>query len=191
MKKYLFSVLFLSCCMATSLLAAELETIENATLIEAGLNDGDSFKAQANGKELHLRLYYVDCLETTAGSKADKNRALNNNIISASKTPLPWCASANRPPSTSNGSCPGHSPFIPVMPRHQDVRPRVATMPLSKPMTAVTSGTSWSSRAWPGYTAKPTRPLTARQARFVSKELQGVLAFAIVEAQWNMEGNQT
>ena len=75
MKKYLFSVLFLSCCMATSLLAAELETIENATLIEAGLNDGDSFKVQADGKELHLRLYYVDCLETTL-SKADKNRIL-------------------------------------------------------------------------------------------------------------------
>ena len=66
MKKYLFSVLFLSCCLATALPAAELETIENATLIEAGLNDGDSFKVKAAGKELHLRLYYVDCLETTA-----------------------------------------------------------------------------------------------------------------------------
>ena len=75
MKKYLFSVLFLSCCMATSLLAAELETIENATLIEAGLNDGDSFKVQAAGKELHLRLYYVDCLET-ALSKAGMDRIL-------------------------------------------------------------------------------------------------------------------
>ena len=75
MKKCLFSVLFLSCCLATALPAAELETIENATLIEAGLNDGDSFKVKADGKELHLRLYYVDCLETTL-SKADKNRIL-------------------------------------------------------------------------------------------------------------------
>ena len=74
MKKYLFSVLFLSCCMATSLLAAELETIENATLIEADLNDGDSFKVKAAGKELHLRLYYVDCLETTAGTDAELER---------------------------------------------------------------------------------------------------------------------
>ena len=74
MKKYLFSVLFLSCCMATSLLAAELETIENATLIEAGLNDGDSFKVKADDKELHLRLYYVDCLETTAGTDAELER---------------------------------------------------------------------------------------------------------------------
>ena len=74
MKKCLFSVLFLSCCMATPLPAAELETIENASLVEADLNDGDSFKVKADGKELHLRLYYVDCLETTAGTDAELER---------------------------------------------------------------------------------------------------------------------
>ena len=73
-KKYLFSVLVLSCCLATALQAAELETIENATLIEAGLNDGDSFKVKADGKVLHLRLYYVDCLETAAGTDAELER---------------------------------------------------------------------------------------------------------------------
>ena len=75
MKRYLFSILFLSCCLATALPAAELETIENATLIDAGLNDGDSFKVKADGKVLHLRLYYVDCPETTA-SKATRDRIL-------------------------------------------------------------------------------------------------------------------
>ena len=74
MKRYLFSVLFLSCCLATALSAAELETIENVTLIKAGLNDGDSFKVKAASKELHLRLYYVDCLETAAGSDAELER---------------------------------------------------------------------------------------------------------------------
>ena len=74
MKTCLFSALFLSCFVATALSAAELETIENATLIEAGLNDGDSFKVKADGKELHLRLYYVDCLETTAGTDAELER---------------------------------------------------------------------------------------------------------------------
>ena len=54
--------------------AAELETIENASLVEADLNDGDSFKVKADGKELHLRLYYVDCLETTAGTDAELER---------------------------------------------------------------------------------------------------------------------
>lgn len=63
-KNCLFFVLFLSCWMATALWAAELETIGNATLVEASLNDGDSFRVKANGKVLHLRLYYVDCPET-------------------------------------------------------------------------------------------------------------------------------
>lgn len=74
MKQCLLFTLFLSCCLATGLPAAELETIENATLIEAGLNDGDSFKVQAGGKTLHLRLYYVDCMETTAGTDAELER---------------------------------------------------------------------------------------------------------------------
>ena len=74
MKKCLFVALFLSCCLATALPAVELETIENATLVKAGLNDGDSFKVEANGKELHLRLYYVDCLETAAGTDAELER---------------------------------------------------------------------------------------------------------------------
>ncbi len=74
MKTCLFFVLILSCCLATALQAAELETIENVTLIEAGLNDGDSFKVRAGGKELHLRLYYVDCLETAAGTDAELER---------------------------------------------------------------------------------------------------------------------
>ena len=75
MKKCLFATLVLSCCFATALPAAELETIENATLVEAGLNDGDSFKVKAAGKVLHLRLYYVDCPETTYSSKTDWDRA--------------------------------------------------------------------------------------------------------------------
>ncbi len=74
MKSFLFPILVLSCCLATALPAAELETIENATLVEAGLNDGDSFKVKADGKELHLRLYYVDCLETAAGTDAELER---------------------------------------------------------------------------------------------------------------------
>ncbi len=73
-KNCLFFVLFLSCWMATVLPAAELETIKNATLVEAGLNDGDSFRVKANGKVLHLRLYYVDCPETAAGTDAELER---------------------------------------------------------------------------------------------------------------------
>ena len=75
MKHCLFITLILLLCLATTLPAAELETIEHATLIEAGLNDGDSFKVKADGKELHLRLYYVDCLETAYDNKTDWDRA--------------------------------------------------------------------------------------------------------------------
>ena len=67
-KLYLLHALVVAGCIALPLSAAELVTIENVTLIDADLNDGDSFKVNANGRELHLRLYYVDCPETTYNS---------------------------------------------------------------------------------------------------------------------------
>ncbi len=76
MKPCLFFILVFSWCLVTVLPAAELETIENATLIEADLNDGDSFKVKAGGKDLHLRLYYVDCPGTAYRNKTDWERAI-------------------------------------------------------------------------------------------------------------------
>lgn len=70
MKKYLLLVLFLAGCIAIPLSAAELASINNVTLVDADSNDGDSFRVNADGRELHLRLYFVDCLETTYNSKA-------------------------------------------------------------------------------------------------------------------------
>ena len=74
MKKYLLPILLLAGCIAVPLSAAELISIKNATLVEADLNDGDSFKINAAGRELHLRLYYVDCPETTYNSKSELER---------------------------------------------------------------------------------------------------------------------
>ncbi|WP_423909617.1 helix-hairpin-helix domain-containing protein [Candidatus Spongiihabitans sp.] len=80
MKKYLRHVLrhvlrfALLGCIALPMHAAELVSITGVTLIDAELNDGDSFKVNASGRELHLRLYYVDCPETAYGSKADFER---------------------------------------------------------------------------------------------------------------------
>jgi DNA uptake protein ComE-like DNA-binding protein len=54
--------------------AAELETVEDAVLMEADLNDGDSFRVRAGDRELHLRLYFVDCPETDFGSAAELER---------------------------------------------------------------------------------------------------------------------
>lgn len=74
MKKYVLT-LFLACCTALPLAAAsELTIINNATLIEDDKNDGDSFMVNAEGRELYLRLYYVDCPETASGGKNDLER---------------------------------------------------------------------------------------------------------------------
>lgn len=54
--------------------AAELQKITNAKLINNPANDGDSFFVEADGKPLHIRLYFVDCPETSVGSKNDAQR---------------------------------------------------------------------------------------------------------------------
>jgi len=51
--------------------AAGLSVLSGATLVrDHPANDGDSFYIKANGRELHLRLYYVDCPETRLGRPA-------------------------------------------------------------------------------------------------------------------------
>ena len=72
MSKYLFFVLFIS--IAGTLSAAELVTIKNATLMDIASNDGDSFRVKISGREINLRLYYVDSPETTYNSKAEVKR---------------------------------------------------------------------------------------------------------------------
>jgi len=54
--------------------AAELQKFINARLIDNPANDGDSFLVEADGKLLHVRLYFVDCPETSISSKSDARR---------------------------------------------------------------------------------------------------------------------
>jgi len=54
--------------------AADLQMFSNARLIKNLANDGDSFVVEANGKSFHLRLYFVDCPETSISSKSDARR---------------------------------------------------------------------------------------------------------------------
>ncbi len=70
----LAGALALGCGGSAALSAAELVSLGNASLVEAQLNDGDSFKVKAGGELLHLRLYYVDCPESTVGSDAELER---------------------------------------------------------------------------------------------------------------------
>lgn len=45
--------------------ATELEKFSHVRLVDSPANDGDSFLVDAGGKRLHLRLYFVDCPETS------------------------------------------------------------------------------------------------------------------------------
>lgn len=54
--------------------AADLQRFSNAQLINNPANDGDSFLVEANGKSFHVRLYFVDCPETSISSNSDAQR---------------------------------------------------------------------------------------------------------------------
>jgi len=54
--------------------ADDLQMFSNARLINNPANDGDSFFVETNGKSFHVRLYFIDCPETSVGSKSDAQR---------------------------------------------------------------------------------------------------------------------
>lgn len=54
--------------------AADLRMFTDAKLIENPANDGDSFLVKAHGKIYHVRLYFVDCPETSVSSDSDARR---------------------------------------------------------------------------------------------------------------------
>lgn len=54
--------------------AAELERFTNVQLVENPSNDGDSFVVKEGDRQLHLRLYFVDCPESVATTDADAKR---------------------------------------------------------------------------------------------------------------------
>ena len=72
MKRLVALLFLLPICVAP---AQELQKFENCSLVEAGWADGDSFSvALPDGKEIVLRLYYVDCNETAAATETDQRR---------------------------------------------------------------------------------------------------------------------
>ena len=73
-QKVLLIVFILTFGSGFQALAADLRMFSSATLIENPANDGDSFHVSAGGKELHIRLYYVDCPEISVMSKSDARR---------------------------------------------------------------------------------------------------------------------
>ena len=59
---------------ASCLQAAELQEFKGVRYVPDANNDGDSFLVMMGDKEYRVRLYFVDCPETTASSKTDAAR---------------------------------------------------------------------------------------------------------------------
>jgi len=78
-KKLLTGILFLTTMLifggSLPSYAADLQMFSNVRLVNNPANDGDSFFAEAGEKSFHVRLYFVDCPETSTGSKSDARRA--------------------------------------------------------------------------------------------------------------------
>ncbi len=70
----LFLTALLMCAGVALSQAAELQKFSDARLINNPANDGDSFLVEVDGKTLHVRLYFVDCPETSTSSKSDARR---------------------------------------------------------------------------------------------------------------------
>ena len=68
-------VAFLLLAVASAALGQELQKFEHCRSAEAGWADGDSFPVKLpDGKEIVLRLYYVDCNEVAAATETDQRR---------------------------------------------------------------------------------------------------------------------
>lgn len=61
-------------CVAVSALAADLQKFTDVRLVENPSNDGDSFVVKAGERQMHVRLYFVDCPESVATTDADAKR---------------------------------------------------------------------------------------------------------------------
>lgn len=59
---------------AVNAVALDLQKFTDVKLIENPSNDGDSFVVMAGEKQMHLRLYFVDCPESVATTDADAKR---------------------------------------------------------------------------------------------------------------------
>jgi DNA uptake protein ComE-like DNA-binding protein len=57
-----------------AVLAADLQQFDNCRLVASEANDGDSFIVRAGEREMHLRLYFVDCPESRVSTDADAKR---------------------------------------------------------------------------------------------------------------------
>ena len=68
-------VAFLTLVLASAAVGQELQKFEGCRQVTTEWADGDSFPVKLpDGKEIVLRLYYVDCNETSAATETDQRR---------------------------------------------------------------------------------------------------------------------
>ncbi len=67
-------ILLLCSCCFSFIHAGELIRHDGVKYIAHAANDGDSFMAEIDGRTHMLRLYFVDCPETTLGAETDRRR---------------------------------------------------------------------------------------------------------------------
>jgi endonuclease YncB( thermonuclease family) len=75
MRGYSFIAMLALLMAVVSSSMADLQAFTNVTLIEAGGNDGDSFVVHLDkNRDVRVRLYYVDCPESSASWESDFRR---------------------------------------------------------------------------------------------------------------------
>lgn len=75
MKKAVWLLPFLLAAASRAVPVPDLQKFENCTFVDSDWADGDSFAVKiAPGREEVVRLYFVDCPETVAGTESDQRR---------------------------------------------------------------------------------------------------------------------
>ena len=74
LKSWVMIVIVVSFGLSAAAQGSELTAYHGATLVDHGINDGDSFFVHAGGQQLHIRLYFVDTPETEIHQMHDARR---------------------------------------------------------------------------------------------------------------------
>ena len=79
----LMTVVLSAGAFVSSLKAADLQTFTDVSLVDDAGNDGDSFMVRAGKRQLRVRLYYVDCAETSIATRNSAASQRSSNTTSA------------------------------------------------------------------------------------------------------------
>ena len=80
---------FLTLALTSVAAGQELQKFEGCRMIDSDWADGDSFPvALSDGKEIVLRLYYIDCNETSATTETETSRQALPDEHCAEVTPF-------------------------------------------------------------------------------------------------------